>query len=320
MRRIIISALVLCLVGFVSKAQDLKRAGIATPVGFDYEPAELSILSWNVEHFVDGFDNPYTNNNRENNPAEQMADKEALLAKALIKVNADIVVLQEFESSEYIRAIAQKYFPELGYQFFAGNESDGWYMNVVIMSKVTLGTFYSYGSLYTPVPGILDQEGNEETQVNLNTRMWSIDVLANKDYDFNLTGVHLKAGRGERNEQMRIGQINFLKNQFQRFLKEDKKANLVMMGDFNAYPDSREMKVLLEGKRGNQFIDPLPASVFSHPSQEPTRRLDYMLTNTNMHKELVTGSMKIEYILSKAEMERLSDHLPVYAEFTMRDK
>ncbi len=320
MRRIIISVLSLCLIGVVSIAQDLKRAGISAPVGFNYQPEKISILSWNVEHFVDGFDNPYTNNNRENNPEERMGDKEALLAKAIKKVNPDILVLQEFESSEYIRAIAEKYFPDLGYQFYAGNESDGWYMNVVIMSKVPLGTFYSYGSLYTPVPGILDDDGNEETQINLNTRLWSIDVFPNTNYDFNLTGVHLKAGRGERNEQMRIGQLNLLKNQFQRFLNEDKKANLVIMGDFNAYPDSKEMKVLFEGKKGNKFIDPLDPSILSHPSREPARRLDYMVPNVNMLKELVDGSMKIEYILSKEEMIALSDHLPVYAEFVMRNK
>ena len=310
----------LCLIAMVSMAQDLKRAGVSAPVGFTYEPDTLSILSWNVEHFVDGFDNPYTNNNREDSPAEQMANKEELLAKALKRVNADIVVLQEFESSEYIRAIAQKHFPELGYQFFAGNESDGWYMNVVIMSKVPLGVFYSYGSLYTPVPSILDDQGNEETQININTRMWSIDVLPNQNYDFNLTGVHLKAGRGERNEQMRIGQINFLKNQFSRFLKEDKRANLVMMGDFNAYPDSKEMKAVFEGKKGNRFIDPLPTTVLSHPSSELARRLDYMLPNTNMNRELVSGSMKIDYLLSKEDMVKLSDHMPVYAEFVMKDK
>ena len=320
MKRIIISAALLCFLVFLSVAQDLKRAGIAKPVGFDYSPDTLSILSWNVEHFVDEFDNPYTNNNRENDPAQQMGNKEELLVKALKKADADIVVLQEFESSEYLRAMVEKYFPEAGYQFYAGNESDGWYMNVVIMSKVPLGTFYSYGSLYTPVPGIFDEDGNEETQININTRMWSIDVLPKADYDFNLTGVHLKAGRGERNEQMRIGQINFLKNQFQRFLKEDKKANLVIMGDFNAYPDSKEMKTVLDGKKGNEFIDPLDVSILSHPSREPARRLDYMIPNSNMYKELVKGSMKIEYWLTKEEMITLSDHLPVYAEFVMQDK
>ena len=312
-------ALMACVITPIH-GQSLKRKGITSPVGFNYRPDKVKILSWNVEHFVDEFDNPYVSNGREDSPVKQMEGKEALLAKAIKKVNADIVVLQEFESSEYIRAIAEKHFPELGYQFYAGNESDGWYMNVVIMSKVPLGTMYSYGSLYTPVPGIMDEDGNEETQTNLNTRMWSIDVFPTEAYEFNLTGVHLKAGRGERNEQMRIGQIDFLKHQFARFIKEDKKANLVMMGDFNSLPESKEMQVLLKGKRGLRFIDPLSSDVNSHPSREPNRRLDYIVPNTNMYKELVIGSAKVEFILDKKEMIKLSDHLPLIAEFFTKDK
>ena len=61
---------------------------------------------------------------------------------------------------------------------------------------------------------------------------------------------------------MRLGQINLLKNQFKRFLKEDKRANLIIMGDFNAYPESKEMKAVFEGKKGNQFVDPLEINVF----------------------------------------------------------
>ena len=175
-------------------------------------------------------------------------------------------------------------------------------MNVVIMSKVPLGTFYSYGSLYTPTPSIKDENGNIETQINLYTRLWSIDVLPNANYDFNLTGVYLKAGRGERNEQICIGQINFSKNQLQRFLKEDRKANLIIMGDFNVYPDSREMQILLEGKKGSWFDDPLDSNIFSHPSSDPSRRLDYMLPNANMLKEFVSESMKIDYFLSKKDI------------------
>lgn len=321
MNRIIIWLFVL-MVGVVASghAQSLKRKGVAAPMGFDYYPETIKILSWNVEHFVDELDNPYVNNDRENSPAEHMADKETLLAKAIQKANADIVVLQEFESSEYLRAIAQKHFPEMGYLFFAGNESDGWYMNVVVMSKVPLGTLYSYGSLYTPVPGIMNEEGIEETQINLNTRMLSIDVFPNAEYAFNLTAVHLKAGRGERNEQMRIGQIDFLKNQFARFLKEDKKANLVVMGDFNSLVGSKEIERLLSGKRGSKFIDPLDESIMTHPSREPSRRLDYMIPNTNMLEELIAGTMKVEYLLPKEEMVRLSDHLPVIGKFRVVKK
>ena len=166
------------------------------------------------------------------------------------------------------------------------------------------------------MPGIMTDEGVEETQINLNTRMLSIDIFPNADYEFTLTGVHLKAGRGERNEQMRLGQIEFLKTQFARFIREDKKTNLVMVGDFNALPDSNEFQALLEGKKRERFIDPLAGTeVYSHPSREPARRIDHIIVNHNMMKELIPGSLKIEDVLTREEMVKLSDHMPVVAVF-----
>ena len=317
-RSYLLLALLICSV--ILNAQSLKRQGIAAPVGFDYAPDEITILTWNVEHFIDQHDNPYVRNRREDE-GSRMEGKEELLMKALREIDADIVVLQEFESVGYLASMANEHLSDLGYRFFADAESYSWYMNVVIMSKVPLGTLYSYGALYTPVPGIMTDEGVEETQINLNTRMWSIDVLPNADYDFVLTGVHLKAGRGERNEQMRLGQINFLKGQFARFLKEDKKANLVVLGDFNCTPDSKEFKAMLAGKKGHAFVDPLAGTgVFSHPSREPNWRIDHIIANTNMMKELVPGSVKVEYVLPKSEMVKLSDHMPVIARFRTSDK
>lgn len=314
MRAILIGLLVsTLLIGGVS-GQSLKRAGITTPTDFQYNPERVSVLSWNVEHFVDMYDNPYINNAREDNPKESMEGKEELLVKALKAANADVVVLQEFESVAYLKQIADSYLSDMGYEFFAAAESYSWYMNVVIMSKVPLGTVYSYGALYTPVVDYLDENGAPESQVNLNSRMWSIDILPNENYEFTLSGVHLKAGRGERNEKMRLGQIKLLKNQWARMVKEDKRVNLMMVGDFNCTPDSNEFQALLAGMRGNQLIDPLANSgIFSHPSDSPKWRIDHIIFNKNMLEDVEEGSTQVySNLLSKDEMIKLSDHLPMF--------
>ena len=62
-----------------------------------------------------------------------------------------------------------------------------------------------------------------------------------------MTGLHLKAGRGERNEAMRLGQINFLKYQFSRFLKMEASQNLLVAGDLNSVLESKEIEVLKSG-------------------------------------------------------------------------
>ncbi len=297
------------------------RQGIVLPADYKNPVGDtLKILSWNVEHFVDQFDNPYTNNSRED-VGSQMEGRETLLVQALRKADADVVVLQEFEHIQYLRKIANDSLPEMGYRFFADHESPDWYMNVVVMSRVPLGIVYGYGSVTTPTVYKDEETGEEkiETQNHLNTRMWSVDVLVDEDYSFLLTGLHLKAGRGRRNEAMRKGQIQFLKGQFERFARENPDRNMLVVGDFNCTPESEEFQLLLDGNSTVTFLDNLPDSVFSHPADDPKWRIDHILPNTNMQAELVEGSLQVNYFFEVETQRSLADHLPLTVQFITND-
>lgn len=296
------------------------KTGAVLPVDYKFvNKKSFKVLTWNVEHFVDAFDNPYIDSKRENNPDSLMRNKVAYLADALTKINADVVVLQEFESASFLKNIAATKLQNLGYKYFADIPSHGWYMNVVVMSKVPLGVIYGYGNVTTPVLNYKDENGLAQTQNNLNTRMWSIEVYPSKNYNFLLTGVHLKAGRGERNISMRKGQVNFLKQQFKRFLKEDKNKNIMVLGDFNSVQNSEEINMFLNEKvKKERFIDPLPKNIMTHNSKDPKRRLDYILINTNMFKEYKENSAKIPKVFNPNKMREISDHLPVTAIFKIK--
>lgn len=70
------------------------KEGVVTPVGYVYDASEtFSVLSWNVEHFVDSYNDPYINSTREDQSAEHMANKLAYFVEALKTANADIVRL-----------------------------------------------------------------------------------------------------------------------------------------------------------------------------------------------------------------------------------
>lgn len=307
--------------GLLAKASNFKhqRAGIK-PAGYEYANAKrLSIISWNVEHFVDEHDDPYIENDRENN-SKHMLEKRADFVSALKTANADIVVLQEFESAKLLKDIASNELAGLGYQFFADAPSPTWYMNVVVMSKVPLGVMYSYGNVHTPLVNWLDEHGNHASQNSLNTRTWAIDVYPSDDYSFVLSAVHLKAGRSERDVAMRLGQIDMLKAQFERFLVEDPNRNILMVGDFNSLPNSKEMQALLQGTSlGNTFTDPLESNQFTHPAHTPTRRLDYAIMNGNMLAEMVENSAKPVTFFDAAKQDALADHLPVMIEFNLQE-
>ena len=298
------------------------KKGIVTPVGYEDATGDtIKILSWNVEHFVDAHDDPYVQNDRENS-GEKMEGRVSLLIQALRKADADIIVLQEFEHVQFIKQIASDSLEDMKYEFFADSKSINWYMNIVVMSRVPLGIIYGYGSVNTPV-SYVDEESNEqryETQSRINTRMWSIDVLVNDQYSFLLTGVHLKAGRGARNEAMRLGQIQFLKGQFERFTLEDPKKNILVVGDFNATPDSKEFQFMLDGNSPVKFIDNLEDSIFSHPADSPRWRIDHILPNQNMQPELLVNTLNVTYLFDKETQRKLADHLPVVASFSTKDR
>lgn len=192
-------------------------------------------------------------------------------------------------------------------------------MNVVIMSRVPLGVFHSYANVNTPIIGQTDEKGNTESQTFINNRMWTTDVLVSRDYRFTLSGLHLKAGGGKRNERWRLGQINLLRQHLKSLASTDKDKNMVVTGDLNTTPGSTEFNQLL-GDSMPLFVDPLAESeAYSHPSDSPSRRIDHILVNQNMANELVPNSTKIVLPLSRDKMIKISDHLPVEAKFITRD-
>jgi endonuclease/exonuclease/phosphatase family metal-dependent hydrolase len=290
---------------------------IKTPEWYNSADVDtISILAWNIEHFVDDYDSPYIDHPRENNPDENLPERRRLLADALKQIDADIVVFQEVESSAYIAAFAEEYFEELGYQLFTGRESDTWYMNVIVMSRIPLGMLYSYSNIYTFRREV---DGEIEYQNHTNNRMVSVDVLVHPEYSFLLTGVHLKAGRSETDRRWRMGQIDVLKDHYRQTLTFNPDGRILLAGDLNIITGDPEYHYLLFGENGTDFIDPLgDTDSFTHPADAPTRQLDYILPNSNMAQDLVPGSKQILTPFDSEAMRLISDHLPVFARFVTR--
>jgi len=290
---------------------------IATPSWYDHtEHDTISVVTWNVEHFVDEHDNPYIDNDRENDPDADLAERRKLLAESLIDMDADIVVFQEIESAAYVQSMAEEHLEEMGYRYFSSKESNNWYMNVVVMSRIPLGILYSYASADTYILGEQDDEGNPATQNFTNNRMLSVDVYVNPNYSFLLTGLHLKAGRGERNEGWRLGQINLLRDHYAMVSSMNPNARVLVTGDLNTMPGDREFLQLLGSDTDLTFIDPLAGvDSYTHTADDPQRQLDHILPNDTMMDDLVPGSAQVAMPFDPDTMRFISDHLPVIAKF-----
>lgn len=283
-----------------------------SPAGHD----TITVVAWNIEHFVDDFDSPYIDHPRENEPAENLPERRQLLADAIVELDADVVVFQEVESASFIEAWAEEHIDQMGYQLFTGRESTDWYMNVIIMSRLPLGMLYSYANISTPMLGQTDDDGNPSQQHFTNNRMVSVDVLVNPEYTFTLTGVHLKAGRGDRNEGWRKGQIDLLRAHYSRLLAETPKAKILLTGDLNTQPGDPEYNRVLGEDTDVVFVDPMAGrETLTHPADRPTRQLDYVLPNSYMMESKVPGSAVIPMPFDEETMRLISDHRPVMIRF-----
>jgi len=299
---------------------------IATPDWYNASSFDtVKVLSWNVEHFVDDFDNPYIQNRRENEPSEELKKRRTLLAEAIKRADADIVILQEIESQSFVQQFAETYLSEMGYQAFVAAESPDWYMNVVAMSRIPLGMTYSYANAHTSYQEESDDDSTkmeEKIQNFTNNRMWSVDVLVNPEYSFTLTAVHLKAGRGERNASWRTGQMSLLRSFLAQMLQINPQRNFLIAGDFNATPESEEIQYLLGNESDRlSFIDPLAGTnIHSHPSDSTFWRIDHILPDKNMFPEVVNGQTQVIKPMAGDTMAQISDHLPLMVKIVAEDQ
>jgi endonuclease/exonuclease/phosphatase family metal-dependent hydrolase len=300
---------------------DLNLPPVFTPLTLpadyvDHVGDTLTVLSWNVEHFVDAYDSPYISNSREDDAdSSRVTARTRMLADAIRQVDADVVVLQEFESAQLAKVIADSLLSDLHYDFVADAESPDWYMNVVVMSRAPLGLSFGYGNIFSPLT-YTNKAGEQvtETQRMINTRIFTTEVIPSEDYRFLLTGVHLKAGGGNRNVAMRLGQLELIAQQLERIGGATGISDMLITGDFNAYPDGKEIGYITE-EAGLAFRDPLPPEVVTHPADSPYRRLDYILINESMMDEYVESSLEVPYLFDTTRQSQVSDHLPVMADF-----
>ncbi len=317
MTRFFVFLLCSAFAGCSCQAQVYRQAAPVHPGAVfpaDYQSTlgdSLVILSWNLENFVDGHDDPYVANGRENRGEVDAAKVEAI-KEVLLLADADVLVFQETESANWVEQLCEEHWPELGYRYFGGARSRNWYQNVTVASRVPLGVTYSYGSVHTPVVFTEDDQEKYQTQDYINTRLWAVDLLLSADQHLLLTAVHLKAGRSPRDVAMRLGQIRFLKEHLSALSKIYHRPQILLLGDCNTTPGTVEHQALLEeGRRALELIDPLPETVYTHPADKPQRRLDYVFYNRQLARQLGSEPVRVFQPLAPKAMRQISDHLPL---------
>ena len=105
---------------------------------------------------------------------------------------------------------------------------------------------------------------------------------------------------------------NLLRNQFSKFMELDQDQNLLVVGDFNATPESWEFQSFLGDSTDLRFIDPLAGTgIYSHPADSAFWRIDHIIPNEYMLPEVVPNSVQVFTPFSPDSMDFIADHLPM---------
>ncbi len=295
-------------------------------------PETLTVVAYNVENFFDVFDNPYTGD--EGSGVKARVQVQAI-AKAIEKMDADVVFFQELENEAVLHAMVSEMLPDAGYQFVAAvptNSTRG--INLGVISRVPLVSVTSHRWQ----PFLHPDDPEEPFYFARDLMETHLDV--GRDEPLIVFNVHLKSnrdGKGDpRSMKWRTAEAAAVKDATRAVLKANPKAWVLAVGDFNSdfmvAPDQAgpwpamahlrkpERKGLFKGKRVLMDVhDHLPRKQReSHPGDAfyPPANFDYILASPALAARVVPGSAAV---LADEDLTTGSDHRPVVATFRLRD-
>ncbi len=275
------------------------------------QPDPVTLLSWNLEHFTDPFDDPYISTERDDNGSGKSNKQLKLLAEAIEQSDADILLLQEVESDRAIRFFLDEYLPDHSFKYSAAVESTTWYQNTAILSKYPIGTIFSLREveLYNPVI--------DRTENKYNSRLLFAEVKLNDDYTVLLGNMHLKAGRDPEDPVWRETQIIEIKNFLKGYQKMKPDSNILIGGDMNFLYNSPEYFLMkTEAPELMDATASFDGYLYTHASDSPSRQLDYFFYDKTLKNEVIADSAQVPTLLSLEQLAEISDHLPVMIKIT----
>jgi endonuclease/exonuclease/phosphatase family metal-dependent hydrolase len=272
--------------------------------------SRLRVATFNVWNLLDAHDDPYSSDER---TAAKPPRQQRQLAEALRTLDADVVALQEVESSGVLRAFLTDYLPDLGYDEHAlveGNDPRG--IDVALVSRWPLGRVTSHAALRWE-----DKRGHDG---RFTRDLLCVEVLPEAGTPFEVWGVHLRSnGEDPQAAQLvRTAEARAVRHLLEQRLQREPRARILLAGDFNEPLDGPALRVLLDPDRPRLAclgLDIRPAERVTYTRPNYRSMIDFLLASPAMAEDYCPGSCRIQ---ASPPGGNGSDHLPVVAEFRAR--
>jgi endonuclease/exonuclease/phosphatase family metal-dependent hydrolase len=311
------------------------RFGLEKPL--PRQSGAVRIAAYNMLNFFDHADDPNLQGEWDDLPNATPDERCRNLAAAIRAIDADIISLEEVESLEALTWFRDNFLPDAGYKYLASKDA-GYYRGVeqsimsrfpITDSKVWLNepleNVKRDGTGWTAVPA-------SETHYCFQRSPLMVNVKVNEGYELTIFAIHHKAGREfnwqREAEALRI--VDFIKDIEQR----DPKRNILAMGDFNAAPWDKSVRVYLRAGMVDtldyRLIDKDSPESPQYKTHESDKVFDYILMNSAAYREYVPGSgfvfgtvsppSNYDYQKDPQPPGYASDHYPVVIDILPHDQ
>jgi endonuclease/exonuclease/phosphatase family metal-dependent hydrolase len=304
-------------------------------------PGTLRVTTFNVENLFDDKDDPALTGDVDDAKMTKATEQLKAAAAAIALVNPDVLALQEVESLQAVTWFRDNHLAGQGYDHIASIDAgDGRGIEQAVLSRFPLSDVKNFPrmELGGKQPASWGDRPNERAgrpfvftrspmQVTVTVPTSSVQELlvkagqkapVAKDYKVTLLVVHLKSGRefGEQRTAEAEATVRLVRD----IEKADHKANVLVLGDFNATLNREEMVTFSRSGLASIFQerDPRDAKTMTHASG---RCIDHVLFNANVQPELVLASRFVlgtparpqgaDWRTTPAPPGYSSDHYPV---------
>ncbi|NOY94144.1 MAG: hypothetical protein GXP55_23410 [Deltaproteobacteria bacterium] len=269
------------------------------------EPADLSVVTWNLKNFFDSSDDPSTFDDVPS--ASRVTRKVNAVGRVLADLDADVIVLQEVENVGMLNRLADGPLAGKGYdQRVLMDAFDPRGINVGFLSRLpVLRTASHFDEWFPNATDTQDWRfARDAPEIFVDVGGFTVIVM----------GVHFLsqlAGDAEQRERRLAEALQVRRILDQRVAFGNTLA--VLAGDFNDVPRSPPYAALLDNGGLVDITLAVPESGrYTTDFRGVRRQFDYILATPAMAAFVVTSSVRIA---RGSGVDDASDHDPVFARF-----
>lgn len=301
----------------------------------------IRLAAYNLENLFDGKDDPSISGDIDDKTMTTKPERLRNLAAVIKRLDADVLAVEEIESKDALTAFRDEYLKGLGYEYIASVDAgDRRGIEQSVLSRIPIAKVENW-----PEQRIDDQEpkrtgeGFATAKGKLPER-WArsplVVTLKTKDgYELELFVVHHKSG-ADFDVQRELEALEVIEIAKAR-IAANPAVNLAVLGDFNATPNKKSIKLYREAGFANaydkRFDTKAPSEMYT--THATHRAIDFIWMSPGLAADTLDKSF---FVLGSPIPEKLppmdasdevkekslpkgyaSDHMPIAIDLLPRD-